>query len=105
MFWRFKILLLSLQRQINKTRKMENRKFKGQAYPPESFWGLYRNIPEEKPLTPKQRFIKKIAEATGANESSVGTWLRSGMYPGRKAQQAIADVLGKPLDVVFPESE
>lgn len=60
-------------------------------------------IEKEKP-TPAQILVRKIADATCREETTVRQWLSGIQLPNMKARERIADIIGLPADELFPVS-
>lgn len=53
----------------------------------------------------QQTFIRQIAQATSRSEATVTFWVKYGRRPLPRAQQAIARLLRRPVEELFPENE
>lgn len=51
--------------------------------------------------TPKQRFRREVAEATGKKEQTVKQWLSGSQIPTRETIEMIADLLDADPDYLF----
>ncbi len=58
---------------------------------------------KEKP-NPAQAFVKRIAEITCREESTVRQWLSGIQTPNQRAKERIAVAFGSSVEVLFPES-
>ena len=61
-------------------------------------------IEKEKP-TPAQVLVRKIADATCREEATVRQWLSGTQVPNQKARERIADIVGLPVDELFPPAD
>ena len=52
---------------------------------------------------PAQVFIKRLADVTCRETSTVRQWLSGVQEPNQKAKEKIAKELGLPLEELFPE--
>ena len=55
--------------------------------------------------TPKQEFVRRIANATERTEQTVYNWLRGTFSPDTLCKKAISKELGAPIESLFPEGE
>lgn len=53
--------------------------------------------------TPKQRFRREVAEATGKKEQTVKQWLSGSQIPTRETIEMIADLLDADPDYLFKD--
>lgn len=53
--------------------------------------------------TPKQEFVRRIANATERSEQTVYNWLRGVFKPDKLCKKAISMELGIPVEILFPE--
>ncbi|MBD5172882.1 MAG: hypothetical protein HDT02_06680 [Bacteroidales bacterium] len=58
-------------------------------------------IEKQKP-TPAQQLVSKIADATCREEATVRQWLSGVQLPNQKARERIAQIVGLPVDELFP---
>lgn len=68
-----------------------------------TFKQLYLQAKEQP--SPAQVFIRKIADATCREASTVRQWLSGTQIPNAKAKERIAEILNKPVDELFPDDE
>ena len=62
------------------------------------------NLEKEKP-TPAQLLVTKIADATCREEATVRQWLSGTQSPNAKAKEKISQILGIPVEELFPPSD
>lgn len=55
--------------------------------------------------TPKQEFVRRIANATERSEQTVYNWLRGVFKPDKLCKKAISMELGIPVEILFPEGQ
>ena len=55
--------------------------------------------------TPKQEFVRRIANATERTEQTVYNWLRGTFSPDKLCKKAISKELGAPIEILFPAGE
>lgn len=53
--------------------------------------------------TPKQRFRREVAEATGKKEQTVKQWLSGSQIPTKETIEMIADLLDADPDYLFKD--
>lgn len=53
--------------------------------------------------TPKQRFRREVAEATGKKEQTIKQWLSGSQIPTRETIEMIADLLDADPDYLFKD--
>lgn len=66
-----------------------------------TFKEIYESI-KRPPITPRQKWIKNIAQATFKSETTVRNWICGVQTPDQLTQQKISEILNVPAEELFP---
>lgn len=75
---------------------------------PRTFWERYQELEDkvvvdlETQETQKAKFLREVGEATLSSPTTVQIWATQGQTPIPIKQKAISDLLGVPVEELFP---
>lgn len=84
---------------------MNKKKDKKMTKNDKTFGEIYKALPDPpKIISPKLKFIQRIASVTQSSENAVRMWVSGRQRPDALKQAIISKELGVPSDTLFPIS-
>ncbi len=68
-----------------------------------TFRDYYQQLPSNKEISPRQKFIKRISEITKKSEKTIRCWISGSQKPDTLTQSIIEKELNIPCDELFSE--